>query len=179
MILFFVPSLGLYNLLNHWQAEQYPFGIRTHFNLIHPQDEVYLYNLTEPLHWQDLDRWNYYADVNEPTPPPYTLYTGLTLKWTFVTFTFILFFHAVSMMVVKLLTSQEFKEEGNTFNKLMHVVQNIHCSFPYKNWDEVKSATKEEFRERFQNSETEMIWSQLLNIAVSMIMLVPLWFTGK
>ena len=85
------------------------------------------------------------------------------------------------MMVVKLLTSQEFKEEGNTFNKLMHVVQNIHCSFPYKDWDEDegKSATKEEFRERFHNTETEMIWSQLLNIGVSIIMLVPLWFTGQ
>ena len=180
MIFFFVPSLGLFNLLNHWQAEQYPFGIRKQFNLIHPKDQVHLYNLTEPLLWQDLDRWNYYGDVNEPTQPPYTLYTGLTLKWTFVTFAFILFFHALSMMVVKLLTSQEFKEEGNTFNKLMHVVQNIHCSFPYKDWDEDegKSATKEEFRERFHNTETEMIWSQLLNIGVSIIMLLPLWFTG-
>merc|ERR1711884_569159 len=107
--------------------------------------------------------------------------TGLTLKWTFVTFAFILFFHALSMMMVKMLTSQEFKEDGNTFNKLMHVVQNIHCSFPYKDWDEDegKSATKEVFRERFHNTENEMIWSQLLNIGVSMIMLVPLWITGQ
>ena len=151
------------------------------YKLIHPKDEVHLFNMTEKLLWSELDRWNYYADVNEPIQPPYTLYTGLTLKWTFVTFAFILFFHAVSMMVVKLLTSQEFREEGNTFNKLMHVVQNIHCSFPYKDWDEDegKSATKEEFRERFHNTENEMIWSQLLNIGVSMIMLLPLWFTGQ
>ena len=173
MIFFFVPSLGLFNLLNHWLAELHPFGIRKQFNLIHPKDQVHLYNLTESLLWQDLDRWNYYGDVNEPTQPPYTLYTGLTLKWTFVTFAFIMFFHALSMMMVKLFTSQEFKEEGNTFNKLMHVLQNIHCSFPYKDWDEDegKSATKEEFSERFQNTENEMTESQLLNIGASIIML--------
>ena len=181
MIGFFVPSLGLFSILSHWQAEQYPFGIRTQLNLIHPKDQVHLYNLTEPLLWNDLDRWNYYEDVNEPTPPPYTLYTGFTLKWTFVTFGLLMFFHAVSMMMVKLFTSQEFKEERNTFNKLMHVVQNIHCSFPYKDWDEdeAKSDTKEEFKKRFQNTENEMMMSQLLNICVSMIMLIPIWFSGE
>ena len=181
MIGFFIPGLGLFSILNHWIAELYPFGIRKQFNLIHKRDQVHLYNLTKPLLWSEVDRWNYYEDINEPTPPPYTLYTGFTLKWTFVTFGLLMVFHAVSMMMVKLFTSQEFKEDGNIFNKLMHVVQNIHCSFPYKDWDEDegKSATKEEFRERFHNTETEMIWSQLLNIGVSMIMLLPLWFTGQ
>ena len=63
----------------------------------------------------------------------------------------------------------------------MCVVENLQCSFPYKDWDEDegKSTTKEEFQRRFQNTEIEMIWSQVLNIGVSMIMLFPLWFTGQ
>ena len=180
MICFFVPSLGISNILNHWLAEQYYFGIRRQYHLISKYDEVHLFNLTEPLLWKELDRWNYYGDIDEPTAPSYSLYTGMTLKWTFVTFIIMMVFHLVSMMMVKTFTSAEFKEDRNLYSKLMHVVENLQCSFPYKDWDEDegKSTTKEEFQRRFQNTEIEMIWSQVLNIGVSMIMLFPLWFLG-
>ena len=180
IICFFVPSLGLFNILNHWQAEQYPFGIRSQYNLIHKKDEVYLYNLTEKVLWSELDRWNYYEDPQEPTPPSYSLYTGFTLKWTFAMFLVIMTFHALSMLLVKIFTSEEFKEDRNAYSKLLHVVENINCSLPYRDWDEDegKSNTKEEFTKRSKKTQCEMIVSQLVNIGFSMIMLIPLWFTG-
>ena len=184
MVCFFVPSIGLFNILNHWLAEQYPFGIRQQNYLIHPSryhmsDQIHLFNLTEPVLWKDLDRWNYYGDINEPTPPPYSLYTGFSLKWTFVVFLIMMFFHFVSIFIVKTFTSNEFRRDG-TYNKLMHVMQNVHCAFPYKDWDEDegKSETKEVFKIRFHKTEKEMICSQLINIGMSMIMLIPIWFTG-
>ena len=158
MICFFVPSLGISNILNHWLAEQYYFGIRRQYYLISKYDEVHLFNLTEPLLWRELDRWNYYGDIDEPTAPSYSLYTGMTLKWTFVTFFIMMLFHLVSMMIVKTFTSEEFKEDINLYSKLMHVVENLQCSFPYKDWDEDegKSTAKEEFQRRFQNTEIEL-----------------------
>ena len=177
MVFFFVPTLGLFNILNHWLAEQKYFSIRKQFYLTSKYDQVHLFNMTEPLLWKELDRWNYYGDIDDPTPPSYSLYTGLTLKWTFVMFFVVMFFHMVAMLIVKTFTSEEFKEDRNLYDKLMHLVENIHCSVPYKDWDEVKSGTKEEFKERFNNTENEMILSQLLNIGVSIIMLIPIWFT--
>ena len=37
-------------------------------------NEVYLYNASI-FNWTDLNRWNYTAN----SPPPYSIYTGLTL----------------------------------------------------------------------------------------------------
>ena len=182
LVCFFAPSLGLFSILNHWQAELYPYSIRKQLNLIHKTDQVHLFNLTENIRWSELDRWNYYEDPNEPTPPSYTLYTGFTLKWTFVSFLVITTIHAFSMLVVKVLTSEEFKQDDkNTYNKLLHIVDNINCSLPYKDWDEYdeENTTKEQFQQRFQSTENEMLASQLLNIGVSIIMLLPIWFTGK
>ena len=179
MVFFFAPSLGLFSILNHWLAELYHFDIRKQYNLIHPKDQVHLFNLTETVLWPQLDRYNYYEDKNEPTPPSYSLYTGPTLKWTFVVFLSMMFFHIVSMTIVKTFTSVEFKNDDNYYTKLMHVVENINCSYPYKDWDEDqgKCTSKEEFKTRFHNTENEMILSQLLNIGVSIIMLVPIWFS--
>ena len=178
---FFVPSLGLFNILNHWLAEQYPFGIRKEYNRIHRLDEIQLFNQTGPILWSDIDRWNYYGDLNEPTSPSYSLYTGLTLKWSFIMFFVLMFFHFVSMMLVKTFTSLEFKEKGNYYDKFLHGMENINCAFPFRDWDEDdgKCTTKEEFKRRVHNTEVEMMWSQLVNFALSMIMLMPIWFTGK
>ena len=168
-------------MLNHWLAEQYYFEIRKSHNLIHSTDQVYLFNLTETVLWKELDRWNYYGDPDEPTAPSYSLYTGFTLKWTFGVFLVLMFFHLMAMLIVKTFTSVEFKEDDNNYSKLMHLMENIHCAVPYKDWDEDegKSTTKEEFKRRFHYTKTEMILSQLLNIGVSIIMLIPIWFTCK
>ena len=84
------------------------------------------------------------------------------------------------MAIVKQLTSSDFKNEENQFNKLVHVIQNTNFSFPHKDWDCVaESKTIEGFKERFRNTEKEMIFSLLLNSFVSVAMLGPIWFTGK
>ena len=182
MVFFFTPSLGVFSILNHWQAEQYPFEIKSRYNLIHRKDEVHMFNLTETVLWSELDRWNYYGDINDPTPPSYSLYTGLTLKWTFVSFLAIMIFQMVSLMMVKTFTSMEFKEhKKSNYRKFLHIVENLNCSFPYKDWDEDegKSINKEDFKRRYEQTECEMIWSQAVNIVFSITMLFPIWFTGQ
>ena len=70
---YFCPSLGLFNILAHWRRELIPYSETLQRELI-KTNEVYLYNASV-FKWKDLNRWNYTAN----SPPPYSIYTGLTL----------------------------------------------------------------------------------------------------
>ena len=191
LVCFFAASLGLLDILYHWMCEQYTFGIKFAFELIHPKDQVYLFNMTDTLFWSEsrrwfwtdgikagsgLDRWNYFEDPNEPTAPSYALYTGFTLKWTLMLFFMLMAFHFLSMFFVKWATSQEFNKE-RMFNKCIHVLQNLNLCFPFSDWDE-KMVSGEEFRQRFSNTELEMACSFAVNFGFSLTMVIPIWFTG-
>ena len=65
IVIFFVPSLGLHNILFHWKSEQYFFEIKKKYNLIHPNDEVHLFNITETFLWSESKRWFW---TNRPVP---------------------------------------------------------------------------------------------------------------
>ena len=125
-----------------------------------------------------LDRWNYFEDPAEPTPPPYTLYNGFTLQWTFALYFMLMFFHCVSMAMTKSAASEEFRDHGSQFNKCLHILQNINFAFPWSDWDE-GVFSKEEFQRRYTNTETEMLLSCAVNSFFSIIMVLPIWFTGK
>ena len=49
---------------------------------------------------------------------------------------------------------------------------------PYKDWDEGVH-TVPEYKRRFRRKNIEMACALTLNIVVSLVMLVPLWYTGK
>ena len=55
-IIFFTPSLGLFDLLYHWKAEAYPFKFRTNhakkFNTPpNPAAKIEVFNMTETVYW--------------------------------------------------------------------------------------------------------------------------------
>ena len=49
---------------------------------------------------------------------------------------------------------------------------------PYQDWDEGVH-TVPEYKRRFRRTNIEMACALSLNIVVSLVMLVPLWYTGK
>ena len=117
IVAFFTPSLGLFNILYHFHAEQLPFRLRIeNAKNITPDDEIRLYGMTEPVKWSSLDRWNY-TNPDQPTPPPYSNYTFLNLKATVWTFILLSGVHLIANLVLKILTSEEFRKSGNVFNK--------------------------------------------------------------
>merc|ERR1712020_231286 len=67
IIAFMTPFMGLFNLLNHYKAEQIPFSqsIRDDFKG----------NLT----WREIDRWTFEDEADPGTPPGYNRYTLFTL----------------------------------------------------------------------------------------------------
>ena len=71
---YFSPALGLFNILGHWTRELIPYSETLHNELI-KTNEVHLYNASV-FKWTDLNRWNYETN----SPPPYSIYTGLSLR---------------------------------------------------------------------------------------------------
>ena len=119
-VMFFVPAMGLMGLLNHWKAEQIPFGAA---QSVRPTTKVDLFNLTEELLWRDISRWNT-DNPDQPTPPPYSLYTGMTLGSTFKVFLLIVVLHFFSVFMVKICTVRSYVRESS-FNWFVDVLESM------------------------------------------------------
>ena len=114
-VAFFIPSLGLFNILHHWQAEQIPYSIRIDYaSKINYDDRITAYNMSETVFWRDLDRWDY-TDPNDPKPPPYSDYTGLSLQDSSKAFLYLMVYQYAAMILVKIFTSEEFMKKERIF----------------------------------------------------------------
>ena len=180
IVVVFAPSLGLFSLLHHWRWEQIPYRIRLEYNrmgfTISPEDKIGLYGLNETVYWSQLDRWDYSGE--EPVPPPYSIYTLLSLKHTFLAGAALLAIHFLVLLITKILTSAEFRRRGHYTNKFLHLIENTNYVTPYADWDEGDSTTILEYKVRFRATVKEMAATLIVNILVTIFMMVPLWFTG-
>ena len=177
-IVFFLPSLGLFGILHHWRAEQLPFAVRQEAdrdNMMTPDDIIQLNGMTRNVSWTDIDRWTYANDSD--VPPPYSLYTGLALGETFISYLVIMTLQLLVITVIKIKTVRNIKKE-KYFNVLVHIVENINVPFPYKDWD-TEDLTVAEFKEKLREVNIEMVWSYAITILVNMLMFVPFWWTGS
>ena len=67
---------------------------------------------------------------------------------------------------------------GNLTNKFLHVVQNTNYAFPYKDWDAGKHSIVE-YKKKYWTVCREMACTLASNIVFSLVMMVPLWYTGQ
>ena len=129
-IAFFVPFLGQLSILSHWKAEQTLWadkkviylenGVYTSRPLNYTTDTLYLTNNVS-VAWTEVNRADY-SDPARPVPPPYTLYTGLSLQPAFALFCLIHSLHLLSIITIKWLTVQN----------LFKVRPNISCPYHSK-----------------------------------------------
>ena len=176
----FIPSLGLFSILHHWEWDQIPFKSRLDYAQIHsisPNDQIKLFGVNETLFWSDLDRWSYTEPYN-PTAPQYSAYTLLSLKQTFLAGAGLLVVHILCLLVVKTLTSPEFKRKGNLTNKVVHILENVNHSTPYSDWDN-GNHTIQEYKVRFRQTVKEMIATFTVNIIITAMMMIPMCYTGS
>ena len=98
-----------------------------------PNDKIELRGLNKTVLWGELDRWDYSnPDVPSGTPPPYTLYTFLTLGEAFQVFLVIMGVHTLAMLIAKIASSREFRTKSNMLGKFIHVIQNLRRAFRKK-----------------------------------------------
>ena len=156
--------------------EQIPFKVWRQYNNKTQNVRIALYGLEETVFWGDLDRWNY---TNDPqgVPPNISLYTGTSLESTFSLFFIVSGMQFLFQLVVKMINSRQFSKKSDYLNKFLHLVQSLNLATPFEDWDQGRCSVKE-YRERHRETNIEMAWSLSVNIVCSMIMLVPLWYTG-
>ena len=175
-VCFFTPTLGLFSILYHYKAEQKPFGIWKKYGK-NQEDKVALKGLTYFVPWKELDRWDY-STYAQGIPPHYSEYTGTTLKTTFYLFFILSLAQLLSILLIKVYTSKKYvQEKGNFLNKILHLFLSLNFSSPYEDWDQGSFSVKE-YRERHRQINKEMYFCIAVNIAFSMIMLLPIWYTG-
>ena len=179
IIALFLPSLGLFSILHHWRWEQIPYKARLEYNkrgFLSAKDKISFYGLNETIYWTELDHWNY-DDNLEPTPPEYSFYTLFSLQTTFIAGLALLGIHFILVMTAKINTSSEFRKRGHYVNKIIHIIENLNYATPFSDWDE-GDHTIQEFRARFRSTCREMTAIFFINIVITFVMLVPIWYTG-
>ena len=180
LVALFIPGLGLFSIFHHWRWEQIPFGSRLEYakrGFLSSNDKIGLYGLNETIYWNEFDRWDY-SDPQHPSPPQLNpTYTLLSLQETFIAGATLLALHFFLIMGVKVLTSPEFRNRGLYVNKIIHVIENLNYATPFCDWDE-GDYTIQEFRARFRATCKEMTAALCINIICTLMMLVPLWYTG-
>ena len=151
-------------------------------------------NRTISMLWTEIDRNNYtslvntYDDEIKPTPPPYTLYTGLSLGDTFMVFLGILALHFTILFIVKLCT-EKWRGDGfrGLFNIMISSFENMNISRPTQDWDQKKTdkdgnqvqSTIDYYKKRFREVRNELIISYVFNWIFSFGLLIPLWYSGE
>ena len=116
VVCFFVPSMGLFNILYHHRAEQLPFTVWKRYNKTQ-EDKIALFDLQKTYLWGDIDRWDY-STQTKGTPPHYSEYSGLSLQQTFCLFFGLTAAQFIATFIVKICTSTEFLKKRNILNKL-------------------------------------------------------------
>ena len=168
LVTMFIPSMGLFSLLHHWKWEQVPFKIAEE---VSPGDRISLFRLNETLFWSQLQRWT------DGIPPKYNEYTLLTLQETFIALIVLSIAQFIAIFIAKVCSSKVFREEEHKTNKFIHTLETINIPSPYRDWDDGDYSIQQ-FRERAGAVRREMIWTQAINFMATILMTVPLWYTG-
>ena len=174
LVAFFTPSMGLFSLLHHWEWEQVTFSTlftdRSDF-------KIRLYGLNKTIYWSEVDNFDY-SNPKNPIPPPVSSYTFWTLRQTFTWGVALLTLHIILILVVKILTSDEFKKRENYTDKLVHILDNVNYASPFSDWD-VGEHSIQEFQARYCATIKEMLATLSINLIVTLTMMGPLLYTGK
>ena len=182
LIIFFLPSLGLFDLLTHWKAEQIPFSVRLEAvqkNILSSGDIIQLNNMSRNVPWTLVDRWQYNSTNPENNEAPhFRYYTGIDLGESFCVFLALSALQMFSLAIVKVLTVKNIKKE-RVFDVFIHILENLNFPFPYKDWDVDNQSTVDDYKKKLTEVNKEMAWSYCFNIPFNILMFTPFWWTGR
>ena len=167
LISYFAPSLGLFNLLFHWKAEQIPFSKGLVDTLRKTKFEG------EPVDVSEVYRWK-----GDNAPDYICTYTGLSHGVYFFLFFFIIAFHAYIIGVMKLNSSPSYRKKAHNLEKCLHSLNSINIPTPFEDWD-IDSRNADDHRLKFKQVTREMAYTWLINYLFNLMMLCPLLWTGK
>ena len=174
MLVFFTPSLGLVNILRHYQAERVPFDKKYHFEVL--GNQTLYFGHAPPVPWQDITRVNY-SDTNNPTPPDYRIYTGLFSKDFLIIFGCLWIHQIFAIWLHNYLRSKAFKTMSG-FDQIMHAFQSVVMPAPSVDWADGVGDCKEHF-DRMKGIQKEVIGMITINAIFNILHLLPITYLGK
>ena len=83
----------------------------------------------------------------------------------------------LAVYMVKVMKTEKFRE-ADKLDKLIHLMENLTIPYPVEDFD-VLNGTEREHRERFEKVNTEVLLTMMVNMLIHLLMLAPLWYTGK
>ena len=139
---------------------------------VNPGDKISLLGLNETVLWSQLHRWT------DGSPPNYKQYTLLNLQETFIALIVLSILQFIAILAVKYHTAKDFREEEHKTNKILHTLENLNFASPFCDWDDGDYSIQQ-FRERASAVRKEMVCTQAINFLATIVMMVPLWYTGR
>ena len=174
MIVFFITSWGMLNVLRHCQADRIPFATSLSQN---PTNATFLHFGDAPLvAWADITHVNY-SNPDNPTPPPYSLYTGLTSKESFIVFMSIWLLQIICIWVKNSCSSTSFTTLS-FFAQMLHSFQSVIAPTPAVDWASGPGNCSDHYT-RMKRALREVVSTLLINFFFQVIHLIPIIYLGK
>ena len=198
IIAFFIGPLGLFSILRHLQGEQNPWNTRV-LDLVNPDGMMVIGNIP-PFKWILVDRWQkngllYMHDENGTTnrdhqgnpmpnsnhfgsPPDYTMYTGVSLRYYLFLFLLIIGIQTLVIFIAKSQLSKVFMREFNLLEKWIHCLENTNIPYNAREWDDGKGNSMEH-KKRMQFNWLEVLSVIVINCFFNILLLFSLCYLGK
>ena len=178
MLVYFMPSLGLLDCLRHYQTERIPFANRNNaggqkYDFLH--DKLYFGN-APVIDWADITRVDY-SNPYDPSPPPYSIYTGLTSSTFFIIFVFLWLLQIYVIWLYNVQRSNAF-QSLSTFDQLLHSFQSVITPAPSVDWADGQGDEVDHFN-RMKMNQKEVIGVIKINAFFNFIYLLPLAYLGN
>ena len=198
IVMFFAVPLGLFNLLRHLQAEQYPW----HPNVLDLVSDNNTLTIGDnlPIEWNQLNRWkvanSLYQENEDGTlimdifgqyipdpgyfisPPDYTLYAGVQLKYYLIIFMAHFGLHMFFIYLAKTKLSKTFANDLNLLEKFIHCIENTNIVYNTKEWDDDKGNANDH-KERMKSNWKEVLITILIKMFFNSLLLIPLTYLGN
>jgi len=172
---FFIPSLGMLNVLRHLQTDRIPFAnpqINGIYRYNFSNDTLYFGNAA-PIAWTDITNVNY-SKPDKPSLPQYTLYTGINSKHAFIIFSFIWILQIAVIWIKNSCKSRRFNGLG-FLDQLVHSFKSVTLPAPSTDWETTQGDSEEHFVE-MKNVETEVVSTIKINFLFQILHLTPMLY---
>ena len=174
-------SLGLMNVLRHSQADSIPFATNSSYAVNYvdqsPINATFLnFGDAPPVAWADITHVDY-SNPDKPTPPPYSLYTGLTSKHSFIVFVSIWLLQIICIWIKNSCTSTSFTTLSY-FDQILHSFQSIIAPTPAVDWASGPGNCFDHYT-RMKRALREVVSTLLINFFFQLIHLIPIIYLGK
>ena len=179
-LIFFIPSLGISNVLRHQQAEQFPFDFHSVNQKIlwkhNVSNGMIQYGNAPPVALADISHFDYTGPKTPTSTPGYTQYTGLTPKYSFIIFMCLWFAQIFCIWLKNYLTSKPFKNLS-FYDQFIHSTSSVFGPVPSVDWSE-DEGTCAEHHKRMKETTKEVQGTIIINAVFQSLHLLPVFYLG-